>query len=48
MHSNTARLAPKGAGLIHCARYLAPDEAPARDVLRKDGTVGAPVRAVGD
>lgn len=25
-HSNVAKLAPKGAGLLHLARYLAPDE----------------------
>jgi len=36
VHSSTARLAPEGGALIHCTRYLAPDEAPARDVLEKE------------
>lgn len=36
VHSNTARLAPEGGALIHCARYLAPGESPPRDVLAKE------------
>lgn len=36
VHSKTARLAPEGGALIHCTRYLAPEEAPGRDVLAKE------------
>ncbi len=35
VHSATARLAPEGAALLHCTRYLAPDEVPDRDVLNR-------------
>lgn len=36
VHSASARLAPGDGAVIHCARYLGPDESPARDALRKE------------
>ncbi|MGD2132038.1 MAG: FAD-dependent oxidoreductase [Maricaulaceae bacterium] len=33
VHSNIARLAPEGGALVHVARYLGPDEAPAPEML---------------
>jgi len=33
-HSESARLAPDGAALVHASRYLAPDEEPDREALR--------------
>jgi phytoene dehydrogenase-like protein len=36
VHSATARLAPGDGAVIHCLRYLGPDECPPRDVVRKE------------